>query len=46
MKKYHSESLPDLNKSSQSTNMDKIKGTNKQSDHEREMLKLCDEIFE
>ena len=46
MKKYHSESLPDLNKSSQSTNMDKIKETNKQSDHEREILKLCDEIFE
>ena len=26
--------------------MDKIKETNKQSDHEREILKLCDEIFE
>ena len=25
--------------------MDKIKETNKQSDHEREILKLCDEIF-
>ena len=46
MKKYHSYSLTDLNGSSPSTNMDKSKESNKQSDHEWEILKLCDEIFE